>query len=123
MMTLIAPQTGDILATSAPGIGAVPPQIHESTLVKVTATRNYNRYGGPGETVELFDLESRALESLVETPAPIVDSPRPMPTLDQAAGVLYLPLEDNRIIGIDVGDGRTLLDAQIELFSEEEEGA
>jgi len=97
--------------------------MYERTVVKVTATRNYNRYGGPGETVELFDLESRALESLVETPAPIVDSPRPVPTLDEDAGVLYLPLEDNRIIGIDLGDGRTLLDAQIELFSEEEEGA
>lgn len=113
---------GEVAASTAPGISDIPHHVHGSTFAKVTAIDSYNRYGGPGDVVELFDLDELRIAALVTTPVPIIDDPRPVPAVSDD-GIMYLPLEENRLVGIDLTSGETVLDVTIELFPDEGDGA
>lgn len=119
MSVFVSLENGDVAANTAPGIAEVPHAFYGSTFAKITVIDSYNRYGGPGDAVELFDIDELRMEALLMTPAPVVDDPRPVPTVSDA-GVMYLPLEGDRLIGIDLDSGETVLDVTVELFDDEE---
>lgn len=121
--SFISLESGEIVAATAPGFSRVPAAMSGSVLIKISAIENYRRYGGPGDAIELFDLSNLSIAHLVLTPEPIIDDPRPAPAVDPDGETLYLPLLEDRIIGINVADGSIALDATIELFADDEEGS
>jgi hypothetical protein len=116
-------ETGDVAASTAPGFAEIPAVVSADTFVKISVIENYSRYAGPGDAVELFDLQELSINHLLLTPEPIVDRPRPTPAVDAERGILYLPLLEDRLIGVDIEAGSIVLDVTVELFSEDEEAA
>ncbi len=118
MTTYIDSKTGDIMLNTAPGFEYIPPVIYQNTLIKITPRPDYNNYGGTGDTVELFDFEQLHIKKLLLTPESIITDPRPVPGIDNADGIAYLPLKKDRLIGIDIATGDIKYDFVVKLFED-----
>ena len=58
------------------------------------------------------------IKKLLLTPESLITHPRPVPEIDSAKGIAYLPLNKNRLIGIDIAAGIIKYDFTVKLFED-----
>lgn len=118
--TYIKQDSGEILVTTAPGIGEIPVLLSGPLLVKIPVISSYYRYGPLANPVEIFDTSTLRYRALLTTPESIVEIRNFTPSLDKENRLLFLPLRQNRVIGIDITTGQIARDFTITLFDDDE---
>ncbi|MCD6397648.1 MAG: hypothetical protein J7L71_08915 [Spirochaetaceae bacterium] len=63
-------------------------------------------------------LKQLHIKKLLLTPESIITDPRPVPGIDNADGIAYLPLKKDRLIGIDIATGDIKYDFVVKLFED-----
>ncbi len=117
--TYIDAGDGHIILNTGPGIEKMSAVVFEDLLIKVPSLSNYYSYGPPGNPVEIFDTKAMQYRGLIMTPEKLAESEYISPAIHHGNRLIFLPLQQNRLTGIDIDSGEITRDFTIILFEDD----